>query len=96
MPGVRAAPHGGPWGRFVARGGRHVQLGGADRARNVVAIFPSLKAVEGCYRSAAYQAALVHAKGAAVRDLVVVEAMRTSDGRRIRTGVTRVVIRTTH
>jgi uncharacterized protein (DUF1330 family) len=66
------AAHGG---RFVARGGRYVQLEGTDRARNVVAIFPSLEAAEECYRSAAYQAALAHAKGAAVRDLVVVEAV---------------------
>jgi uncharacterized protein (DUF1330 family) len=39
----------------------------------VVARFPSLEAAEACYRSEAYQAALAHAKGAAVRDLVVVE-----------------------
>jgi uncharacterized protein (DUF1330 family) len=62
-------------GVFLARSGRYVQLEGRDRARNVVARFPSLdKAVE-CYHSAQYQAALVHAKGAAVRDLVVVEEL---------------------
>ncbi len=44
-------------GVFLARGGRYVQLEGNDRARNVDA----------------YQAALAHAKDAAVRDLVVVE-----------------------
>ena len=64
------AAHGGV---FLARGGRYVQLEGSDRARNVVARFPSLEAAEACYRSAEYQAALAHAKGAAVRDLVVVE-----------------------
>ncbi|MCA3436867.1 MAG: DUF1330 domain-containing protein [Rhodobacter sp.] len=64
------AAHGGV---FLARGGRYVQLEGTDRARNVVARFPSLAAAEACYRSEAYQAALAHAKGAAVRDLVVVE-----------------------
>ena len=64
------AAHGGV---FLARGGRHVQLEGTDRARNVVARFPSLDAAVACYRSEAYQAALAHAKGAAVRDLVVVE-----------------------
>ncbi|MEO8244835.1 MAG: DUF1330 domain-containing protein [bacterium] len=68
--GEAIAAHGGT---FLARGGRYVQLEGNDRPRNVVARFPSLdKAVE-CYHSAEYQAALVHAKGAAVRDLVVVE-----------------------
>jgi uncharacterized protein (DUF1330 family) len=60
-------------GVFLARGGRYVQLEGNDRARNVVARFPSLEAAEACYHSPAYQAALAHAKGAAVRDLVVVE-----------------------
>ena len=64
------AAHGGV---FLARGGRYVQLEGNDRARNVVARFPSLEAAEACYRSDAYQAALSHAKHAAVRDLVVVE-----------------------
>ena len=62
-------------GRFVARGGRYVQLEGRDRPRNVVAVFPSLQAGVDCYHSAAYQAALAHAVGAAVRDLVVVEAV---------------------
>ena len=64
------AAHGGV---FLARGGRHVQLEGNDRARNVVARFPSVEDAVACYRSDAYQAALAHAKGAAVRDLVVVE-----------------------
>ncbi|MES2334895.1 MAG: DUF1330 domain-containing protein [Pseudomonadota bacterium] len=64
------AAHGGV---FLARGGRHVQLEGNDRARNVVARFPSLEAAVACYRSPEYQAALAHAKGAAERDLMVVE-----------------------
>ena len=64
------AAHGGV---FIARGGRYVQLEGTDRARNVVARFPSVEAAVACYRSAEYQATLSHARGAAVRDLVVVE-----------------------
>ena len=70
LAGVAIAAHGGV---FLARGGRYVQLEGRDRARNVVARFPSLEAAVACYRSPAYQAALAHAKGAALRDLVVVE-----------------------
>jgi uncharacterized protein (DUF1330 family) len=66
------AAHGGV---FLARGGRHVQLEGTDRARNVVARFPSLDAAVACYRSPEYQAALDHARGAATRDLVVVEEL---------------------
>ncbi len=68
--GPAIAAHGGV---FLARGGRYVQLEGNDRARNVVARFPSLEAAVACYNSAEYQAALAHAKGASVRDLMVVE-----------------------
>lgn len=64
------AAHGGV---FLARATRYVQLEGNDRARNVVARFPSLEAAVGCYQSDEYQAALSHARGASVRDLVVVE-----------------------
>ena len=67
---VAIAAHGGV---FLARGGRYVQLEGNNRPRNVVARFPSLEAAVECYNSAEYQAALAHAKGASVRDLVVVE-----------------------
>ena len=68
--GPAIAAHGGV---FLARGGRYVQLEGRDRARNVVARFPSLEAAVACYNSPEYQAALAHAKGASVRDLVVVQ-----------------------
>jgi uncharacterized protein (DUF1330 family) len=68
--GPAIAAHGGV---FLARASRYVQLEGNDRARNVVARFPSLEAAEACYRSPEYQAALAHAKGAAERDLVIVE-----------------------
>lgn len=66
------AAHGGV---FLARGGRYVQLEGRDRPRNVVARFPSVEAAVACYNSPDYQAALAHAKGASVRDLVVVEEL---------------------
>jgi len=68
--GPAIAAHGGV---FLARAGRYVQLEGRDRARNVVARFPSLERAIECYNSPAYQAALAHAKGASVRDLMVVE-----------------------
>ena len=67
---VAIAAHGGV---FLARGGNYVQLEGRDRPRNVVARFPSLEAAVVCYNSPDYQAALAHAKGASVRDLMVVE-----------------------
>lgn len=68
--GPAIAAHGGV---FLARATRYVQLEGNDRARNVVARFPSLEAAVACYHSDAYQAALSHAKGASERDLVIVE-----------------------
>jgi uncharacterized protein (DUF1330 family) len=64
------AAHGGV---FLARGGAYEQLEGPDRPRNVVARFPSLEAAHDCYYSAAYQDALRHAKGAAQRELSIVE-----------------------
>ena len=72
LAGPAIAAHGG---YFLARSGRYVQLEGTDRARNVVARFPSLEAAVECYNSAAYQSALAHAKGAAHRDLMVVEEL---------------------
>ncbi|MTH64943.1 DUF1330 domain-containing protein [Paracoccus shanxieyensis] len=70
LAGPAIAAHGGV---FLARGSRYVQLEGNDRARNVVARFPSVEDAVACYRSAEYQAALEHAKNAAERDLVIVE-----------------------
>lgn len=70
LAGPAIAAHGGA---FVARGARYVQLEGKDRARNVVARFPSVEDAVACYHSDEYQAAMAHAIGAAERDLVIVE-----------------------
>jgi len=70
LAGPAIAAHGGV---FLARGTRYVQLEGNERARNVVARFPSVEDAVACYHSAEYQAALEHAKNAAERDLVIVE-----------------------
>ena len=64
------AEHGGV---FLARGGRYVQLEGRDRARNVVARFPSLEAAEACYNSSRYQEAVAFAKQSSERDLMILE-----------------------
>jgi len=64
------AEHGGV---FLARAGAYVQLEGRDRARNVVARFPSLAAAEACYNSPRYQEAVGFAKQSSERDLVIVE-----------------------
>lgn len=62
-------------GKFLARGGKYEILEGADRARHVVAQFPSLEAAHDCYHSPAYQEALSFAVNAAERDLMIVEAL---------------------
>ncbi len=63
-------------GEFIARGGRVVPLEGAARARNVVARFPSVEAAEAAYNDPRYQEAVVWAKEASDREVIVVE---TSD-----------------
>lgn len=60
-------------GEFLARGTRTVWLEGNARGRNVVVRFPSVEDAERCYASAAYQEALAFARGAAERDLCIVE-----------------------
>ncbi len=70
LAGPAIEEHGGS---FIARGGRYVALEGQSRPRNVVVRFPSVEAAEACYRSPAYQTALEHARGAAERDVLIVE-----------------------
>ncbi len=70
LAGPAIAKHGG---RFIARGGRFVQLEGRERPRNVVAEFESVDAAVACYNSPEYQEALSFAKGASERELMVVE-----------------------
>jgi len=64
------ADHGG---KFIARGGRFVQLEGRERPRNVVAQFASVEDAEKCYYSDVYQEALNHARDASERELMIVE-----------------------
>ncbi|MGX9350488.1 DUF1330 domain-containing protein [Shimia sp. W99] len=70
LAGPAIAKHGG---KFIARGGRFVQLEGKERPRNVVATFPDVDTAVACYHSAEYQEALNHARGASERELMVVE-----------------------
>jgi len=62
-------------GVYLARGGRHKQLEGEGRSRNVVIEFPSMQAAEDCYNSAEYQAACAKRAGAAIISVVVVEGL---------------------
>lgn len=71
LAGPAIAAHGG---EFRARAkGRYQQMEGTDRARNVVAWFPTFEDAVNCYNSDQYKEALSHAEGAATRDLVIVE-----------------------
>lgn len=72
LAGPAIAAHGG---RFLARNGAYKQLEGVGRARNILIEFPDLATAEACYNSEAYQAALVHARDASERDLVIVEGL---------------------
>ena len=65
-------------GEILARGGRYVQLEGADRPRNVVVRYPSVEAAEAVYHSSKYQEALTHAVGASEREVVIVEEQSQS------------------
>lgn len=60
-------------GEFIARGGRFVQFEGRQRKRNVVARFPSVEAAEAAYNDPRYQEAVVLAKAASERELMVIE-----------------------
>lgn len=68
---VPAVEHHG--GRFIARGGRVVQIEGAQTDRNVVIRFDTVEAAEACYNSPEYQAALAFARDASERALTIVE-----------------------
>ena len=60
-------------GEFLARASRTVWLEGKERARNVVVRFPSVEDAERCYASEIYQEGLAFARGAAERDLCIIE-----------------------
>lgn len=62
-------------GEFLARAGRYRQLEGKERARNVVAVFPTFEDACACYDSPRYQEACVFAKQASERELIVVEGV---------------------
>lgn len=60
-------------GRFIARGGRVEQVEGLGRGRNVVAKFPDVDSAVAAYNDPKYQEAVVWAKQASERDIVIVE-----------------------
>ncbi len=61
--------------RILARGGRHSQLEGEGKARNVVIEFESFDEAIACYNSPEYQAARSHRENAGLADIVIVEGV---------------------
>jgi uncharacterized protein (DUF1330 family) len=61
--------------KVLARGGRHEQLEGDGRPRNVVIEFPSYDAAIACYHSPEYQSARQHRIGAGEAEIVIVEGV---------------------
>jgi uncharacterized protein (DUF1330 family) len=60
---------------ILARGGKHEQMEGKGRPRNVVIEFPSLQAAIDCYNSPEYQSAKAKREGAGEADVVLVEGV---------------------
>jgi uncharacterized protein (DUF1330 family) len=62
-------------GKFMARGGKHQQMEGGGKTRNVVIEFPSYDAAVDCFNSEGYQNARSHRLGAGHVDIVIVEGV---------------------
>ena len=62
-------------GKFLARGGQVVTMEGEEFARNVIVEFPSFEQAVACYNSPAYREAKALQKGAAIRNLSIVEGL---------------------
>jgi uncharacterized protein (DUF1330 family) len=61
--------------RILARGGRHENLEGEGRPRNVVIEFPSFEDAIACYHSSDYQSAKAKRAGAGIAEVVIVEGL---------------------
>ena len=62
-------------GKFIVRGGKNITLEGNQSPRTVIAEFPSFEEAEKCYNSDEYQEALAVLKGAAKRNLQIIEGI---------------------
>ena len=60
--------------RFLARGGEADTPEGPSHPRHVVIEFPDLEKAKACYHSPEYQHAVSFRKGAALADIVIIEA----------------------
>ena len=62
-------------GKFIVRGGKNITLEGNQSPRTVIVEFPSFEEAEKCYNSDEYQEALAVLKGAAKRNLQIIEGI---------------------
>ena len=60
-------------GKYLARGGKYLQMAGKEYERNVIVEFPTFEAAEACYKSQEYGVALEHARKSCDWELVIVE-----------------------
>ena len=71
---AEAAPlHAAAGARYIVRGIPAAIFDNGQKLRTIVLEFPSVEAAVAVYNSPAYQAAAKHLKGAAERDLRIVE-----------------------
>ena len=60
-------------GKFICRGGKKITLEGKESPRTVIVEFPNFSDAEKCYNSDEYKEALNILRGAAKRNLQIIE-----------------------
>ena len=62
-------------GKFLVRGGKNIILEGNQAPRTVIVEFPNFSDAENCYNSDEYKEALNILRGAAKRNLQIIEGV---------------------
>ena len=62
-------------GKFIVRGGKNITLEGNQSPRTVIVEFQTFEDAEKCYNSDEYQEALAVLRGAAKRNLQIIEGI---------------------
>ena len=62
-------------GKFLVRGGKNIALEGNQSPRTVIVEFPNFSDAEKCYNSDEYKEALNILRGAAKRNLQIIEGV---------------------
>ena len=72
LAGPAIEKHGG---RFLARGGKQIEVEGGEYERTVLVEFASFEKASACYQSEEYREAFKYQEDAAVRNVVIVEGL---------------------